>query len=248
MVISINIYSIKITTNFTSICFKVTVIGLLWWSSGCESACQSRRHRFLVPGPGRFHILWSSSAHALQLLSLSAAKSNKINKQLSKNLHFPKGKKSSEKSGIVWPFLVNLLRIWFSGRRLGSHTCFCSQPLVRSHVTRPLGKSAVRLQRNEGEQGKSPLRIARKTVWSPQESLGNALGPQIALWTLLIPKPQTPNVLWTFWQSPMTVFFKICSQVYRSGPWRVLLSFWCNKRCWVHNRFLCSYLNYLSNL
>ena len=37
MVISINIYSIRITTNFTFICFKGTVIGLLWWASGCES-------------------------------------------------------------------------------------------------------------------------------------------------------------------------------------------------------------------
>ena len=45
-------------------------IGLPWWFSGKESACQCRRHRS-DPWPGRSHIPGSNQACALLLLILS---------------------------------------------------------------------------------------------------------------------------------------------------------------------------------
>ena len=45
------------------------LFGPPWWLSGEESAFQCRRHGS-IPDPGRSHMLWSSSAHAPQPLSL----------------------------------------------------------------------------------------------------------------------------------------------------------------------------------
>ena len=65
--VTVKLYSISGKQNK---CLKAGKLGLPWWRSGWESACQCRAHDGSSPGLGRSHMPWSSWAREPQLLSL----------------------------------------------------------------------------------------------------------------------------------------------------------------------------------